>query len=153
MFCSKHVDVKQHSVYFPEIKHLPIFFCFEFISLINRGLLSAAPCISSLKMSLRFNASGSVSFKLNLQHAWQLHGFVTSLIHMVQFVMCLGEYQEDLVQLQVLLLQLWFWKGLERSHGSLLHNEHVRQGLAVQVHDAFWKPLCGKCTSPDYCTQ
>jgi len=37
----------------------------------------------------------------------------------------------DLVQLQVLLLRLWFWKGLQRRHGSLLHNVHVRQGLAV----------------------
>ena len=32
---------------------------------------------------------------------------------------------------------VWFWKGLQRRHGSLLHNVHVRQGLAVQVYDAF----------------
>jgi len=55
---------------------------------------------------------------------------------MVPFLMCIGEDPEDLVQLQVLLLQLWFWKGLRR-HGSLLHNVHVRQGLAVQVYNAF----------------
>jgi hypothetical protein len=29
-------------------------------------------------MPLKFNVSGSVSFKHNLHHAWQLHGFVTS---------------------------------------------------------------------------
>ena len=61
-------------------------------------------------MSLKFNVSGSVSFKHNLQHVRQLHGFVTSLIHMVPFVMCIGEDPEDLVQQQVLLLRLWFWK-------------------------------------------
>ena len=46
MFCSKHVDVKRHSVYFPEIKKniCRIFFGFEFISFPNRGVLSAAPC-------------------------------------------------------------------------------------------------------------
>jgi len=55
---------------------------------------------------------------------------------MVPFVMCIGEDPEDLVQLQGLLLRLWFWKGLRR-HGSLLHNVHVRQGLAVQVYDTF----------------
>jgi hypothetical protein len=53
MFCSKHVDVKWHSVvdlkrdsvYFPETKNISrIFFGFEFISFPNRGLLSAAPC-------------------------------------------------------------------------------------------------------------
>ena len=49
-----------------------------------------------------------------------IHGFVTSLIHMVPFVMCMGEDPEELVQIQVLLLQLWFWKGLQRRHGSLL---------------------------------
>ena len=39
MFCSKHVDVKRHSVYFPEIKKniCRIFFGFEFISFPNRG--------------------------------------------------------------------------------------------------------------------
>jgi len=62
---------------------------------------------------------------------------VTSLIRMVPFVMCTGEDPEDLLQPQVLLLRLWFWKGLQRRHGSLLHNVHVRQGLAVQVYDAF----------------
>ena len=46
-------------------------------------------------------------------------------------------HPEDLVQLQVLFLRLWFWEGLQRRHGSLLHNVHVRQGLAVQVYDAF----------------
>jgi len=49
MFCSKHVDVKRNSVYFPEIKKKKnicrIFFGFEFISFPNRGVLSAAPCI------------------------------------------------------------------------------------------------------------
>jgi hypothetical protein len=47
MFCSKHVEVKRHSVYFPEVKKniCRIFFGFEFISFPNRGLLSAAPCI------------------------------------------------------------------------------------------------------------
>ena len=44
---------------------------------------------------------------------------------------------EDLVQLQVQLLRQWFWKGLQRRHGSLLHNVHARQGLAVQMYDAF----------------
>ena len=44
MFCSKHVDVKRHSVCFPEIKKIFIFFGFEFISFPNRGFLSAAPC-------------------------------------------------------------------------------------------------------------
>ena len=28
-------------------------------------------------------------------------------------------------------------ESLQRHHGSLLHNVHVRQGLAVQVYDAF----------------
>jgi len=47
MFCAKHVDVKRHSVYFPEKKEniCRIFFGFEFISFPNRGVLSAAPCI------------------------------------------------------------------------------------------------------------
>ena len=75
--------------------------------------------ISSLKMSLKFNVSGSVCFKHDLQHAWQLHGFVTSLIHMVPFFMCMGGDLEYLVRLQV-LLRIWFWKGLQRRHGSLL---------------------------------
>jgi len=43
---SKHIDVKRHSVFFPEIeKHLPIFFDFEFIRFSNRGVLSAAPVL------------------------------------------------------------------------------------------------------------
>ena len=60
-------------------------------------------------MLLKF-ISGSVSFKHNLQHASQLHGFVTNMIHMVPFVMCMGEDPEDLVQLQVLLLRHGFGK-------------------------------------------
>ena len=55
----------------------------------------------------------------------------------VPFVMCIGEDLEDLLQPQVLLLRLWFWKGLQRRHGSLLHNVHVRQGLGVQVYGTF----------------
>ena len=78
-------------------------------------------CISSLKMSLKFNVSGSVSFKHDVQHAWQLLGFVKSLIHIVPFVMCMGEDLEGLVQLQVLLLRLWFWKGLQRRHGNMYY--------------------------------
>ena len=105
------------------------------------------------EMLLNFNFSGSVSFKHNLQLAWQSHGFVKSLICMVPFVMCIGEDPEDLLQPQVLFLWLWFWKGLQRRHGSPLHNVHVIQWLAVQVYNALWKPLSGKCTSPDYCTQ
>jgi hypothetical protein len=48
MFCSKHVDVKWNSVYFPEIKNniCRIFFGFEFISFPNRGVLSVEPCRS-----------------------------------------------------------------------------------------------------------
>jgi len=47
MFCSKHVDVKRHSVYFPEIKKniCRIFFGFEFISFPNSVVLSAVTCI------------------------------------------------------------------------------------------------------------
>ena len=75
-----------------------------------------------------------------VQRQWkrefQTH-LVTSLIHMVPFVTCIGEDPEDLLQPQVLLLRLWFWKGLRRRHGSLLHNVHVRQGLAVQVYGTF----------------
>jgi len=50
MFCSKHIDVKRHSVYFSEIKKniCRIFFGFKFISFPNRGVLSAVPCIYSL---------------------------------------------------------------------------------------------------------
>ena len=69
----------------------------------------------------------------NLQHAWQLHSFVTSLLHMVPFVMCIGEDPEDLLQLQVLLIRLWFWKSLQRRHGSLLHNVHVRRVSSTSV--------------------
>jgi len=58
--------------------------------------------------------------------------------HGIPFVMCIGkEEPEDLLQPQVLFLRLWFWKCLQRRHGILLHNVHVRQGLAVQVYDAF----------------
>ena len=48
MFCSKHVDVKRHSVCFPEIEKniCRIFFRFEFIRFSNRRVLSAAPCIT-----------------------------------------------------------------------------------------------------------
>jgi len=56
---------------------------------------------------------------------------------MVPFVMCTGEDPEDLLQPQVLLLRLWFWKGLQRCHGSLLHTVHVKQGVAVEVYNAF----------------
>jgi len=66
----------------------------------------------------------------------------------VPFVMCTGEDPADRLQPQVLLLRLWFWKGLQRRHGSLLHNVHVWQGLAVQVYDAFWKPLKWKVHIP-----
>ena len=91
----------------------------------------------NLKNVAEVQISGSVSFKHNLQHAGQLHDFVTSLIHMVPFVMCIAEDPEDLLQPQVLLLRLWFWKGLQFHHRRLLHNVHVRQGLAVQVYDTF----------------
>ena len=47
------------------------------------------------------------------------------------------EDPEDLLRPQVLLLRLWFWEGLQRRRGSLLHNVHVRQGLAVQVYGTF----------------
>ena len=52
---------------------------------------------------------------------------------MVPFVTCRGEDPEDLVQLQVLLLRLWFWKGLQHCHGSLLHNVHVRRVSSTSV--------------------
>jgi len=46
IICSKHIDVKWYSVYFPEIeKHLPYLLGFEFIRFSNRGVLSAASCI------------------------------------------------------------------------------------------------------------
>jgi len=44
-----------------------------------------------------------------------------------------GEDPDDLVQLQVLLLRLWFWKGLRR-HGNLLHNVHMRRVRSTSVH-------------------
>jgi len=48
MFYSKYIDIKQHSVCFPEIeKYVPIFFDFEFIRFSNRGVLSAAPFITA----------------------------------------------------------------------------------------------------------
>jgi len=52
MFCSKHVDVKWHSVCFPGIEKniCRIFFGFEFICFSNRGVLSAAPCIRRNRM-------------------------------------------------------------------------------------------------------
>jgi len=31
---------------------------------------------------------------------------------------------------------LWFWNCLQRRHGSLLHNVHMKQELAIQVYDA-----------------
>jgi len=52
---------------------------------------------------------------------------------MVPFVMCTGEDPEDLVHLHVLLLRLWFWKGLQHCHGSLLHNVHVRRVSSTSV--------------------
>ena len=58
MFCSKHVDVKRHSVCFTEIEKniCRIFFGFEFIRFSNRGVLSAAPCICQ---KLNFHCSRS----------------------------------------------------------------------------------------------
>ena len=49
MICSKHIDVKRHSVCFPRIEKniCSIFFGFEFIRFSNRGVLSAATCTST----------------------------------------------------------------------------------------------------------
>jgi len=63
MFCSKDIDVKRHSMFFPEIEKLcRIFFGFEFIRFSNRGVISAAPCTTEESSSFQTKASAFVGF-------------------------------------------------------------------------------------------
>jgi len=67
MICSKHVDVKRHSVCFPEIeKYLPVFFGFEFIRFSNRGVLSAASCILDRQGGVLVRSSGMATVLQNV---------------------------------------------------------------------------------------
>jgi len=86
-------------------------------------------CLTITRLCVKFDTHGTIC---------GVHrGRYGSLIHLVPFVVCIGEDTEDLLPPQVLLLQLWFWRVLQHRHGSLLHNVHLRQGLAVQVYDEF----------------
>jgi len=50
----KHIDIKRHSVFFPEIENIcRIFFDFEFIRFLNRGVLSAASCMFPCRSYLK----------------------------------------------------------------------------------------------------